>query len=143
MAEDILNLMVAQHAFLESIFFIFQNEMKNNSEKAKDSLSEFVWESKKHFFVEEEVIFNFMAWKEPKILETINQLKIEHSIMIDKLEKMEQYLSAVSTTEIENFYKLLTGHGDIEEKNLYPKLDESLSNSQKLQIIKRATQIKK
>jgi len=143
MAEDILNLMVAQHAFLESIFFIFQNEMKNNSEKAKDSLSEFVWESKKHFFVEEEVIFNFMAWKEPKILETINQLKIEHSIMIDKLEKMEQDLSAVSTTEIENFYKLLTSHRDIEEKNLYPKLDESLSNSQKLQIIKRATQIKK
>jgi len=143
MSEDILNLMIAQHAFLEAIFSIFQTEMKNNSEKAKDSLSEFVWESKKHFFVEEEVIFNFMVWKEPKILEIINQLKIEHSIMIDKLEKMERDLKIVSATEIEDFYKLLASHREVEEKNLYPKLDESLSTSQKLQIIKRATQIKK
>jgi hemerythrin-like domain-containing protein len=143
MAENILNLMITQHGFLESLFSTFQIEIREGSEKSEASLSEFTWEMKKHFFVEEEIIFNFMSWKEPVIFEIINQLKKEHSIMIEMLVKMSENLKTINGEDTESFFKLLKSHRDIEEKNLYPRLDKSLSGGQKEQIINRINQIKK
>jgi hemerythrin-like domain-containing protein len=142
MVENILNLMVIQHGMLESLFSVFQLELKKDQEKAKKSLSEFSWELKKHFFIEENVIFNFMSWKESAIITIIDQLKKEHSIMLEMVEKMQNEYPLVAEQNTEPFLKLLQSHRGVEEKNLYPRLDADLSESQKDQIIKRAGQIR-
>lgn len=142
MVENILNLMVMQHGMLESLFSVFQLELKNDQEKAKQSLSEFSWELKKHFFIEESVIFNFMAWKESAITTVIDQLKKEHSIMLEMVEKMSNEFPLMAEQNAEPFLKLLQSHRGVEEKNLYPRLDADLSDPQKDQIIKRANQIR-
>ena len=132
MADNILNLMIIQHGILESLFSVFHIELqKGETEKAKNSLSEFSTELKRHFFIEED-----------KIITIIDQIKKEHSIMIEDLEKMSQNVSGLKSENIEPFIKLLKSHRDIEEKSLYPKLDANLSDAQKNQIIKKANEVK-
>jgi len=142
MVQNILDLMVIQHGMLESLFSVFQLELKSDQEKAKKSLAEFSWELKKHFFIEENVIFNFMSWKEPAITTIIDQLKKEHSIMLEMVEKMSNEFPLMAEQNAEPFLKLLQSHRGVEEKNLYPRLDSDLSGAQKDEIIKRASQIR-
>jgi hemerythrin-like domain-containing protein len=142
MVENILGLMVIQHGMLESLFSVFQLELKKDQEKAKKSLSEFSWELKKHFFIEENVIFNFMSWKDSAITIVIDQLKKEHSIMLEMTEKMLNDFSVTAEQNSEQLAELLKSHRGVEEKNLYPRLDADLSEAQKDQIIKRANQIR-
>jgi hemerythrin-like domain-containing protein len=143
MAENILDLMIIQHSLLESSFSVFQSEVKSGAESVKVSFAEFTAETKTHFFVEEDIIFSFMSWKEPVIGEIINQLKREHSVMLDMLDKMSQNLQAISTEDLESFYSLLENHRKVEEKNLYPRLDNSLSELQKKEIVAKINQVKK
>lgn len=141
--KNILNLMIVQHELLASLFSIFMNELKSQSENVKNSLSELINEMKNHFFVEEEIIFSFMAWKDPDITETINHLKKEHSVAIDEVEKMFEDLGLASEERLGSLSKLLGGHRETEERILYPKLDESLSPAQKQQIVDRINEVKK
>jgi len=142
MVQNILDLMVIQHGLLESLFSTFKSEIKTDSKKARETLSEFSWELKKHFFAEEQVIFNFMSWKEPGISAIIDQLKKEHSMMLDGAEKISAAEDFMGQEIVESFAELLKSHRGIEEKDLYPKLDSALSDVQKEQIINRVTQIK-
>ena len=142
MAEDsILNLMVAHHALLEAMFFLFRDEAKEKSSRAVSSLYDLTWEMKKHFFAEENAIFDFLPLKSMEIFNIINALKEEHIIMLNDLKKFSDNLARITDDEIENFYQLLENHRKIEEKNLYPRLDKELRDIQKKQIISRINEI--
>ena len=142
MAENsILSLMVTQHALLEVLFLAAKDEVKNNPERAKSFLSEFSWEIKKHFFVEEGAIFVFSPEQDPEISETIKRLKYEHILMLDKLGKMQDNLSSASDKDLEDFSELLVHHREEEEKTLYPALDQKLSGRQKELIASHINEI--
>ena len=132
--NNILNLMVDQHALLEALFFVFKDD------KTENSLNEFSWELRKHFFVEEEVIFNFLAWNDSSISDVIKQLKEEHIEMLNLVAKMKENL-AIAEKQTENFYNILKGHREMEEKELYPVLDTRLTDGQKEQIVDRINQV--
>ena len=88
MAENsILNLMVAHHALIESLFILFRDEAKEKSPRTGASFSEFKWEVKKHFFIEENAIFDFLPLKTMSIYKKIIKLRDEHITMIGYLEK--------------------------------------------------------
>jgi len=137
----ILDIMVAQHGLLEALFQAFKDEFKENPEAAKKFLSEFSWEIKKHFFIEDQAIFALLPWKDSEILEIVRDLKKEHIIMLDKLEKISENLSDEENNGIENFLKLLTSHREKEEQKLYPLLDEKLSGEEKSLVISRVNEI--
>lgn len=142
MAEDsILNLMISHHALLEALFILFRDEAKEKSERAAASLSELTWETKKHFFAEENAIFDFVKMENYGVLSVINQLKDEHITILDDLKKFSDNLPELANDEIENFYNLLESHRETEEKELYPKLDKELRDEQKRQIISRINEI--
>jgi len=141
MGNTILDIMVAQHGLLEALFQAFKGEFKENPEAAKKFLSEFTWEIKKHFFIEEQAIFGLLPWKDSEILEIVRELKKEHIIMFDKLEKMLENLSDESEKEMQEFLKLITIHREKEEKKLYPLLDEKLSEAEKVLVISRVNEI--
>ncbi|OGZ62696.1 MAG: hypothetical protein A2998_00410 [Candidatus Staskawiczbacteria bacterium RIFCSPLOWO2_01_FULL_37_25b] len=69
------------------------------------------------------------------------ELKKEHIIMLDKLEKISENLSDEENNGIENFLKLLTSHREKEEQKLYPLLDEKLSGEEKSLVISRVNEI--
>ena len=139
--NNILEIMVTQHALLEVLFTAFKNEINGNLERGKSFLSEFKWESKKHFFIEEEAIFNFLPWSDPEISEMIKRIKNEHGIMADRLQNISKNLANISEIEMEGFYRLLENHRKFEEQDLYPVLDTRLTDAQKRQIIFRVNQI--
>jgi hemerythrin-like domain-containing protein len=137
----ILDIMVAQHGLIEVLFQAFKDEFKENSESAKKFLSEFSWEIKKHFFIEDQAIFAILPWKDHEISEMAQGLKKEHITMLIKLEKMLENLSNESEEEMQEFLKLMTSHREKEEQKLYPLLDEKLPEVEKNLIISRINEI--
>lgn len=133
--------MIDQHALLEALFFIFKDNAKQASENCQRALSDLLWETRKHFFVEEEAIFNFLAWNDPLISDIIKELKEEHVQMINSLAKMGYALAETSDKDMESFYNLLKSHRETEEKDLYPVLDKCLTEGQKEQVIARINQV--
>ncbi len=139
--NKILNIMVAQHGLIEALFLAFKDEVKVHQERAKIFLSEFSWEIKKHFFIEEAAIFGFSLAGNSEITEIISRLKYEHVLMADQLNKMIKGISEINNGQTEEFLKLLTSHREAEEQKLYPHLDEKLSDEQKMLIISRINEI--
>jgi iron-sulfur cluster repair protein YtfE (RIC family) len=142
MAEDnILKLMVAHHALLNVLFELFKVEAKEKSSRVQASLSELAWETKKHFFAEENAVFDFIIMENYGVLEVINQLKDEHIEMLNQLKKFSEKVPEISDEELEKFHALLESHREVEEKNLYPKLDKEMRPEQKQQIVARINEI--
>jgi len=139
--ENILGLMVAHHALLETLFVVFRDEVSENSPRVGSALSEFSWEMKKHFFAEENAIFNLVPPKDIESWKAINRLKEEHIAMLVGLEKFMGNLVEIKSEEVEVFYNLLKGHREVEEKDLYPRLDKELGAEEKNQIIARINEI--
>ena len=139
--NSILNLMVSHHALLEALFVLFRDEVAEKSPRAGNSLAELIWETKKHFFTEENAIFDFVPLENVEILTTINHLKDEHLIMLSNLSGFAEDLSKVTSDEVDAFYKMLEDHRQVEEKELYPKLDEKMREEQKAQVILHINQI--
>lgn len=139
--ENILNLMVAHHALLESLFVTFRDEFKTGSRRADSTLSELLWEMEKHFFAEENAIFNFPPLKIMGVWEIVKHLKGEHIIMLEKLHDFSENPENIKDTNIEDFHNILENHRKTEEIDLYPKLDAGMTTSQKEQIISRLNEI--
>jgi len=142
MPEDtILNLMVAHHGLLNTLFILFRDQTKEASPTADSSLSELSWEIRKHFFAEENVIFDYLPLQDEKTHQIIVRLEVEHSQMIDMLRNFIRNTPQISEKDMDNFYNLMNSHREIEEKELYPKLDKELPVEQKRQIISRINEI--
>jgi Hemerythrin HHE cation binding domain len=139
--ENILDLMVSHHTLIETMFVVFRDEARQNSPEKEASLSELAWEVKKHFFTEENAIFNLPQIKDMGVFKIIEQLKKEHIIMLSSLERFSKNLPDINNDEMEEFHKLLESHRKIEEVALYPKLDKELQESQKKQVIFRIDEI--
>ncbi len=141
METTILDIMVAQHGLIEALFQAFQAEMKENPESAKKLFSEFFWEIKKHFFIEEHAIFSLSPWNDPETSKMMQGLKKEHIIILEKLEKISENLSDENSEEMKESLKLITIHREKEEQKLYPLLDEKLSEEEKSLVISRVNEI--
>ena len=139
--ENILNLMLNHHALLGALLTLFKEELKTRGTMAKSSLAELKWETQKHFFSEENAIFDFVQMENYGVLEMINQLKDEHIAMLNILNRFLNNIDAITDEEVEKFSNLLESHREIEEQKLYPKLDKELPYDQKMQIISRVNEI--
>lgn len=139
--NKILDIMVAEHALIESLFVAYKDEVIQNPERANIFFAELVWEVKKHFFVEEQAIFNLLPWKDQEISEMVKFLKQDHFVIINILEKVLQKKESLSEVEKDGFTLLMKNHLEVEEKKLYPLLDEKLNTEEKKHIIARINQV--
>ena len=133
--------MLAHHALIDALFTTFVNEAKDKSPRTAAALAEFSWELRKHLFAEENAIFDFIPLKDFGVFETISHLKDEHLAMLIDLKKIADNLPEVNEKDVEDFGKLLDHHREMEDKELYPKLDKELREEQKRQIIRRLKEI--
>lgn len=140
-SDTILSLMISHHALLEALFVSFRDEARDKTPSAEATLSELIWETKKHFFAEENAIFNFPPLKIIKVWDIIKQLEKEHVIMLESLQNFSDNLKNIKSEEIEDFHDLLESHRKIEELNLYPRLDKGMRENEKKQIISRINEI--
>lgn len=142
MAENNLSsLMINHHALIGMLFDLFKQEQKEKSQKAGATLSELAWEVKKHFFTEENAIFDYLPLRSMDIFKTMNHLRDEHLIMLNSLKTFSDHFSEITDEQIEEFFNLLEDHREVEEQTLYPKLDKELREEQKGEIISRINEI--
>ena len=139
--SSILGLMINHHALLETLFFVAKDEIKANSERAKESISLFRWEYEKHMFVEENIIFDFLRWNHPKAYQITLHLTGEHSVIRQLLGKVESELPQYSENDIATLQSLLSEHRKDEEEHLYSVVDKELLENQKLRIINRINEV--
>jgi len=140
-ADSILNLMVTHHGFLEILLTVFKDNLGKNVEKAAKTLDSFQWELEKHIFSEEKAIFRFCKEENTEICELVKKLEQEHTVMLDMLGDLKNDLVVKAEKDSIEFREFMVRHRKIEEKNLYPRLDQELSAAAKEEIITRINEI--
>jgi hemerythrin-like domain-containing protein len=136
--DTILDLMVANHALLEALFSVFSDNVKSNLDEANDSLKELIWETKKHFFTEEQAVFSILSKENAEVYKIVKHLIEEHKTMVEMLDKMTK---KIEMADVDEYAKMLGHHREMEEKDLYPRLDAELPEELKRQVIARVNEI--
>ncbi len=134
--DSILNLMLAHHALIESLFLVLKDKLADGSEDASNALADFKKQIKKHFISEEKAIFGFCKGKDDKELCGIVKILMkQHEIMLDMINNIEIALRVKKEIDTEALNKMMRAHRDIEEKELYPEIDERFSRPEKKRMI--------
>ena len=138
----ILDLMVRDHGRL----IVLLNEVEKNiikeAEKAIKAFDSFEWALEKHIFTEEKAIFT--AYQPDNVttgFKMLPNLVKEHNEILNQLRVMRRDVLSGRTSDFRGFKELLLKHKGFEEEELYPKIDQELSNKDKQGIINRIQEI--
>ena len=169
--ERISDAMLREHKRLHDILERLEESLEYDNKNWKELFNKFKWSLKKHFFIEEKVIFEICNSNcGEKIPEIFNLMK-EHGEIIYLMSKIDSELNVIvkainflpSTMAFPNKsrrrmvdisvldYNLrknlleikekLIKHSNFEDNNFYPLLDEKLSEERKLEILSRVKEI--
>lgn len=142
MEKDILDIMLAHHALIETLFTVLEDNIKKGTGDEKQMANQFSWEMEKHWFVEEKNIFVFAPYLGEEISEMAFKLAKEHEIIRTMLKEMEDDLSSGRDYDIPKLHQILVEHRKTEEKYFYPKMDKVLTDEQKRTIAGKINEIK-
>jgi hemerythrin superfamily protein len=141
--NDILPRMIEDHNKIEKLMDILERDIDKDYEFVKKSFNKFEWKLEKHIFVEEKVIFtNYNPEDVNEGYRMLPELTKQHNFILNQLSLWRKELAGKN--KIEGFYKfkkILVNHKIFEENQVYPKLDQSLSDNDKKMIIDRLNEI--
>ncbi len=141
--NDILPRMIDDHSKIEKLMDDFEKDIDKDYELLKKSFTKFEWKLEKHIFAEEKVIFtNYTPKDVTEGYRMLPELTKQHNYILNQLSNWRKEL--VNRKKIEGFNKfkkVLVNHKVFEEKEVYPKLDQSLTESDKKVIIDRLNEI--
>jgi len=126
--NSILGLMMRHHAALDLMLKLFGDEPDKKAGPAGKLFDDFRWELEKHIFAEDRVIFKLCGSMDSPECKLAEHLSIEHRASLDFLDKIEK---SKDEKDISGLQALLAEHRKTEEKDLYPRLDEILTQRQK------------
>jgi hemerythrin superfamily protein len=142
--KNILSIMVDDHKLIEKLLDDLEGDIDKNYKLMKKSFTKFEWKLEKHIFSEEKVIFtNYNPMDVTEGYRMLPELTKQHNYILNQLSNWRKDL--ISNNKIEGFFKfkkVLINHKIFEENELYPKLDQSLSDADKKLIIDRLNEIK-
>jgi len=139
----ILSLMIKDHCKIEELINDLENKSKTDFESMSKSFYKFEWELEKHIFIEEKAIFT--SYKPDNFIEgykMLPELTNQHNFILNTINnwrddvRKKRYI-----TNIYSFKEFLIKHKTYEEKEVYPKLDEVLSESEKKHIVAKINEI--
>lgn len=140
---SILKIMVKDHRRIEDLIDSVEKSIDDDFEVIEKVFDKFEWQLQKHIFAEEKAIFTFY---EPEDVSSgykmLPVLTKQHNDILNRLETMQREVQNGKTPEkISEFKKVLMKHRTFEEVEVYPKLQETLSEKQKNQIIEKVKMI--
>lgn len=137
--QSILSLMTKDHEDIELLIKKLDESIDKDYETMKDAFEMFEWKLEKHLFVEEKAIYTF--YEPTDIVNGYEMLPIimkQHNYILNTLSIMRRQVQNGKKPEDHLQLKsFLHKHKNYEEREVYPKLDESLNASQKKQVIDR------
>jgi len=142
-SNKITAVMVRDHCKIKNLLDDFEEKTKQDHKAMVKSFHKFEWELEKHLFVEEKAIFT--TYNPEDVTEgykMLPELTKQHNVILNKLSNMRQdVLKRRPIQDISSFIEFLTRHKDYEEREVYPKMDEALDESQKKFIIDRINEL--
>lgn len=139
----ILHLMVKDHCKIEKLLDKLEENIEKDYSIMRESFNKFEWELEKHLFIEEKAIFT--SYNPEDVSEgykMLPELTKQHNYIINQLNNWRNKIrKKKKICGFFEFKKFLMNHKEFEEKEVYPRLDESLGETQKQQIINRINEI--
>jgi hemerythrin-like domain-containing protein len=140
---EILDLMVQDHAKLIKYLSAVEKNLKENPASLLSSFYSFEWHLQKHIFVEERAIFSFYNPSYVGTMyEKISDIKKQHNSILKKLDSLKNDLKNQDPLFITDFKRILVKHKNYEETNIYPVLDQEITEGEKRFIMGRIREIK-
>jgi len=142
-ANKITSLMVKDHCKIEKLLDELEVNAKKEYSIMTKSFYKFEWGLEKHIFVEEKAIFTSYNPEDVtegyKMLPALTQ---QHNVILNKLNNLRTDIrNNRNIRDIYEFKEFLIKHKNFEEKEVYPKLDETLDEKQKKLIVDRISQL--
>jgi hemerythrin superfamily protein len=107
------------------------------------SFNKFEWELEKHIFVEEKAIFT--SYNPEDVVDgyrMLPELTKQHNVLLNRLENMRKEVrNKKSIRDIYGFKEFLIKHKNFEEKSVYPKLHQSLDETEKKRIVEKISKV--
>jgi hemerythrin superfamily protein len=141
--NSILELMIRDHCKIEKLINELEEKSKINFESMKKSFFKFEWELEKHIFTEEKAIFT--SYNPEDVSEgykMLPELTKQHNFIINILNNWrDDVRKRRKIKDVYSFKEFIIKHKDFEEEIVYPKLDESLPEDEKRNIIAKINEI--
>ncbi|MFH1101472.1 MAG: hemerythrin domain-containing protein [Methanobacteriota archaeon] len=138
----ILELMVKDHGKLVQLLSDVEKSVGAQTLTVMKVFDSFQWALEKHFFTEEKAIFTSYNPVNIQVgYRMVPELIKEHNKILNSLEVMRRDLLKQRRCDFEDFRELLMNHKVFEEQQLYPKLDQELSDEQRNEIIRRVEEM--
>jgi hemerythrin superfamily protein len=140
---SILKIMVNDHQRIEDLIDILEESLDGDFDGIEKAFITFEWQLQKHIFAEEKAIFTYYAPSDVssgyKMLPILTK---QHNDILNRLDNMQRAVQNGQTPEkVSEFKKVLVKHRTFEEIDVYPKLQEALTDEQKNQIIEKVKTI--
>jgi hemerythrin-like domain-containing protein len=135
--------MIRDHCKIEEL--INQLEEKNNEdfESMKKIFIKFEWELEKHIFTEEKAIFtSYTPENTSEGYKMLPELTKQHNFILNKLNNWRKDIRNKNMlTDIYSFKVFILKHRNFEEEKVYPMLDQSLTEEEKIHIESKINEI--
>ena len=135
--------MTKDHCKIEELINDLENKNKIDFDLMYKSFNKFEWELEKHIFIEEKAIFT--SYKPDNITEgfkMLPELTNQHNFILNTINNWRDNIRKKNLLKnIYSFKEFLIKHKNFEEKEVYPKLDQALSEREKKHIIAKINEI--
>jgi hemerythrin-like domain-containing protein len=138
----ILDLMVRDHGRLIALLNKVEKSLDQEAEIAIKAFDSFEWALEKHIFTEEKAIFT--SYQPDNVntgFQMLPNLVKEHNELLNRLRVLRRDVLSGRTGDFRGFIELLLSHKEFEEDELYPKIDQELTEKDKQGIINRIQEI--
>ena len=143
-STEITDQMVKDHGKIVKLLYDVEKVIDQEQDLVSTMkvFDKFDWELEKHFFTEEKAIFTSY---EPENVTTgyamLPELIKEHNEILNNLRVMRRNIKKQRPFDFHSFKEILMKHKKFEEKEVYPKLDQELDESEKKAIIQRINEV--
>ncbi|KYK24850.1 hypothetical protein AYK24_05540 [Thermoplasmatales archaeon SG8-52-4] len=141
--NSILKIMIKDHCKIEELINNLENSSKLDYGSMNKAFNKFEWELEKHIFIEEKAIFT--SYNPDDVIEgykMLPELTKQHNYILNNLNNWRKDIRKRRTiTDIYSLKEFIIKHKNFEEEKVYPKLDESLTEDVKQNIIEKIKEI--
>jgi len=139
---SLTSFMLNDHALMHKLFIEIEKHIDHDIKSLLKSIDEFKWKVEKHYFVEEKTIFiKYEPEDKSEGYSMIPMVIKQHDEILKQLQIFKNSIKKKKDFDFKGFKEILKNHKDFEEGNLYPKLEQELSESDKNAIIKHINEL--
>jgi len=140
---SILKLMTKDHGKIDTLIDRLEEKSKGDFSEMKKAFHNFEWELEKHIFTEEKAIFtDYDPEDVNEGYRMLPELTKQHNYIINTLNNWRTDIRHKKVPrDLYGMKEFLRKHREFEEKDVYPKLDETLDEDEKRNIVSKINEI--